>query len=33
MDIIIYSAVGIVGCMIGEWLGKKVFDKLDGKKL
>ena len=32
-DIIIFAAVGIIGCMIGDWLGKKVFDKLDGKKL
>ena len=32
-DIIIFAAVGIIGCMVGDWLGKKVFDKLDGKKL
>lgn len=32
-DILKYSAVGIVGCMIGDHLGKAVFDKLDSDRL
>ena len=32
-DLIIYAAVGILGCLGGDYLGRKVFDKLDAKKL
>ena len=32
-DILIYAAVGVVGCMAGDFIGKAVFDKLDSKKL
>lgn len=28
-----YAAVGLVGCMAGDFLGKQVFDKLDSNKL
>ena len=31
--ILIYSAIGLIGCMAGDFLGSKVFDKLDSKKL
>lgn len=33
VDILMYSAVGIIGCLIGDFIGKKVFDKLDSNKL
>ena len=32
-QIFLYAAVGMIGCMIGDFIGKKVFDKLDAKKL
>ena len=32
-DVLIYAAIGIVGCMAGDFLGKLIFDKLDGQKL
>ena len=32
-DVLISASVGIVGCMIGDFLGKRVFNKLDGDKL
>lgn len=32
-DILILSAIGMVGCMIGDFVGKIVFDKLDSEKL
>ena len=32
-DIIIYALMGIVGCMLGDFLGRLVFDRLDSKKL
>ncbi len=32
-NILLYAAVGMVGCMAGDFLGKLVFDKLDGDKL
>ena len=32
-DLLLYAAVGIVGCLAGDLLGKRVFDKLDAKKL
>ncbi len=31
--ILIYSAVGLIGCMVGDFIGKKVFDRLDSDKL
>ncbi len=33
LDLLIYSFIGMVGCLIGDFIGKLVFDKLDGKKL
>ena len=32
-DLILYGLVGIIGCICGDLLGRKVFDKLDAKKL
>ena len=32
-DLLIYAAVGIIGCIAGDFLGTKVFNKLDAKKL
>lgn len=32
-DILIYAAIGMVGCMTGDFIGKKIFDKLDSDKL
>ena len=32
-QVLFYAVFGIIGCMIGNWLGKFVFDKLDAKKL
>jgi uncharacterized membrane protein YfcA len=32
-DLILYGLVGIIGCIGGDLLGRKVFDKLDAKKL
>lgn len=32
-ELLVYALIGMVGCMIGDFIGKKVFDKLDGKKL
>ena len=33
VDLLVYAAVGFVGCMVGNFIGGKVFDRLDGKKL
>jgi uncharacterized membrane protein YfcA len=33
VDILICAAIGLVGCMAGDTLGKLVFDKLDSDKL
>lgn len=33
LEIFIYALIGIVGCMIGDCIGKIVFDKLDSKKM
>ena len=33
VDLLIYAAVGMVGCMAGELLGKLVFDKLNAERL
>ncbi len=32
-DVLIYSVIGIIGCMIGDFIGKIVFDKLNSEKL
>ena len=32
-QILLYAAVGLVGCLAGDFIGKKVFDKLDPDKL
>lgn len=32
-EILIYTAVGMIGCMIGDAIGKKVFDRLDSNRL
>lgn len=32
-QILLNAAIGMVGCMVGDTLGKLVFDKLDAKKL
>lgn len=32
-QVLVYAAVGIVGCLVGDRIGSKVFDKLDGKIL
>ncbi|MBO5702868.1 MAG: sulfite exporter TauE/SafE family protein [Clostridia bacterium] len=33
VDLLVYAAVGIVGCLAGDFLGRKIFDKLDAVKL
>ena len=33
VDLLIYAGVGILGCIAGDFLGKKIFDKLDAQKL
>lgn len=33
VEILIYAAVGLVGCMLGDLIGKLVFDRLDPGKL
>ena len=33
LQLIEYACIGFVGCLIGDKLGEKVFDKLDSKKL
>ncbi len=30
--VLIYSVVGVIGCLLGDLVGKRVFDKLDGEK-
>ncbi len=32
-EVLLYAAVGVVGCMLGDTLGKVVFDRLDAGKL
>ncbi len=32
-DLLIYGAVGIIGCIAGDLLGRKIFDKLDAQKM
>ena len=33
MQVLGLSAFGLAGCMLGDFLGRSVFDKLDGEKL
>lgn len=33
VDLLIYAGVGILGCIAGDFLGRKIFDKLDAQKL
>lgn len=33
LELLIYSVIGMSGCLVGDFIGKKVFDRLDGKKL
>lgn len=32
-EILLYSAIGVIGCLVGDLIGKQVFDKLDSNKL
>lgn len=32
-EILLYAAVGVIGCMAGDFVGRIVFDRLDGDKL
>ncbi len=32
-QLLLYAAIGVVGCLAGDFIGKKVFDKLDSDKL
>ena len=32
LNILIYSAIGIIGCLVGDFVGKIVFGKLDPNK-
>ena len=32
-EILLPAAVGLLGCLLGDWLGAKVFHKLDSKRL
>lgn len=33
VDLLIYAGIGILGCIAGDFLGRKIFDKLDAQKL
>ena len=33
LELLKYGAIGIIGCIAGDMLGRKVFDKLDAQKL
>ncbi len=33
LKVIFYSLIGLIGCMAGDFIGSKVFDKLDSEKL
>ena len=33
IELLKYGAIGIIGCIAGDMLGRKVFDKLDAQKL
>lgn len=32
-QVLMYALIGIAGCLVGDLIGRKVFNKLDGKKL
>ncbi len=32
-ELLLYAAIGFIGCLVGDTIGKLVFDKLDAKKL
>ena len=32
-QILLYAAIGVIGCMVGDYVGRIVFDQLDGTKL
>lgn len=32
-ELVLYAAIGMVGCMAGDFIGKKVFSRLDGNRL
>lgn len=32
-QVLLYAGIGVLGCLVGDWIGGKVFDKLDGKAL
>lgn len=32
-EVLLFAAIGMIGCIIGSFIGKKVFDKLDAVKL
>ena len=32
-QVLLFAAVGIAGCMAGDFAGRMVFDRLDGGKL
>ena len=33
LDVLLLSLFGLFGCVVGDFLGKRVFEKLDGEKL
>lgn len=33
LELLVYALIGMIGCLLGDFIGRKVFDKLDGKKL
>lgn len=33
IELLIYALIGMLGCLLGDFIGKKVFDKLNAKKL
>ena len=33
LDVLLLSIFGLVGCVVGDFLGKSVFERLDGEKL
>lgn len=33
LELLLLSAIGMVGCLVGDYIGKMTFDKLDGEKI
>ena len=33
LDVLLLSIFGLLGCVVGDFLGKRVFERLDGEKL